>query len=66
LKSLRIRSTELARVARRGATTFGSPSRVIDSGDTPKKKVDSAIRIFDTAERISYPEYLTRAVTFGT
>jgi hypothetical protein len=34
--------------------------------DTPKKKVDSAIRIFDTPERISYPEYLTRAVTFGT
>jgi predicted ATPase len=32
--------------------------------DTPKKKVDSAIRIFDTSETISYPEYLTRAITF--
>lgn len=34
--------------------------------DTPKKKVDSAIRIFDTSETISYPEYLTRAMTFDT
>ncbi len=34
--------------------------------DTPKKKVDSAIRIFDTSETISYPEYLTRAITFDT
>lgn len=33
--------------------------------DTPKKKVDSAIRIFDTSETISYPEYLTGAITFG-
>jgi predicted ATPase len=33
--------------------------------DTPKKKVDSAIRIFDTAETLCYPEYLKRAVTFG-
>lgn len=33
--------------------------------DTGKKKVDSAIRIFDTSETISYPEYLTKAVTFG-
>jgi putative ATP-dependent endonuclease of the OLD family len=32
--------------------------------DTPKKKVDSAIRIFDTSETISCPEYLTRAITF--
>lgn len=34
--------------------------------DTPKKKVDSAIRIFDASETISYPEYLAKAVTFGT
>ncbi len=34
--------------------------------DTAKKKVDSAIRIFDTPEMISYPDYLTKAVTFGT
>lgn len=33
--------------------------------DTSRKKVDSAIRIFDTAETISYPNYLTRAITFG-
>ena len=33
--------------------------------DTGKKKVDSAIRIFDTSETIAYPEYLTKAVTFG-
>ncbi len=32
--------------------------------DTPKKKVDSAIRIFDTSETIFYPDYLTQAVTF--
>lgn len=32
--------------------------------DTPKKKVDSAIRIFDNSETISYPEYLTKAITF--
>lgn len=29
------------------------------------KKVDSAIRIFDSTDPISYPEYLTKAVTFG-
>jgi predicted ATPase len=34
--------------------------------DAPKKKVDSAVRIFDTLETISYPDYLTKAVTFGT
>jgi len=34
--------------------------------DTSKKKVDSAIRIFDTPETISYPDYLTKAVSFGT
>lgn len=34
--------------------------------DTPRKKVDSAIRIFDTPETISYPDYLTKAMTFGT
>lgn len=32
----------------------------------PKKKVDSAIRIFDSPETISYPDYLTKAVTFAT
>lgn len=31
----------------------------------PKKKVDSAIRIFDTAETIKYPDYLRKAVSFG-
>lgn len=31
----------------------------------PKKKVDSAIRIFDTAETINYPDYLKKAVSFG-
>lgn len=31
-----------------------------------KKKVDSAIRIFDTSEALSYPEYLIKAITFGT
>jgi predicted ATPase len=34
--------------------------------DTPKKKVDSAIRIFDTPETIFYPDYLTKAATFDT
>ena len=34
--------------------------------DSPRKKVDSAIRIFDTPEAISYPDYLTKAMTFGT
>lgn len=34
--------------------------------DTSTKKVDSAIRIFDTHETISYPDYLKKAVTFGT
>lgn len=34
--------------------------------DTPRKKVDSAIRIFDASENISYPDYLTKAVTFDT
>ena len=29
------------------------------------KKVDSAIRIFDSAVAIKYPEYLTKAVTFA-
>jgi predicted ATPase len=29
------------------------------------KKVDSAIRVFDSTVPISYPEYLTKAVTFG-
>jgi putative ATP-dependent endonuclease of the OLD family len=29
------------------------------------KKVDSAIRIFDTNETIAFPPYLTKAVTFG-
>ena len=33
--------------------------------DSSKKKVDSAVRIFDTSETISYPDYLTKAVTFG-
>lgn len=33
-------------------------------GDAAKKKVDSAIRIFDAPETISYPNYLVRAVTF--
>lgn len=33
--------------------------------DTSKKKVDSAIRIFDTCATISYPEYLEKAITFG-
>ncbi|OPY76115.1 MAG: chromosome segregation protein [Syntrophorhabdus sp. PtaU1.Bin058] len=32
--------------------------------DNPKKKVDSAIRIFDTSETISYPKYLMRAISF--
>lgn len=40
-------------------------SFIKDWYDTSKKKVDSAIRIFDTTETISYPEYLTRAITFG-
>jgi putative ATP-dependent endonuclease of OLD family len=31
----------------------------------PKKKVDSAIRIFDTSETITYPDYLKKAVNFG-
>lgn len=35
-------------------------------GETAKKKVDSAIRIFDTAEKIKFPDYLTKAVTFGS
>lgn len=30
------------------------------------KKVDSAIRIFDSEEEINYPEYLVKAVDFGT
>lgn len=34
-------------------------------GDAAKKKVDSAIRIFDTSETINYPDYLKKAVTFG-
>jgi predicted ATPase len=34
--------------------------------DTPRKKVDSAMRIFDSLETISYPEYLTKAATFVT
>jgi len=49
---------------------YGSRSQVhlhVMNGwyDTPKKKVDSAIRIFETSEAISYPKYLTRAITFG-
>jgi putative ATP-dependent endonuclease of OLD family len=31
----------------------------------PKKKVDSAIRIFDKPEVIKYPDYLTKAVSFA-
>ena len=34
--------------------------------DNSKKKVDSAIRIFDTSETISYPKYLEEAITFDT
>lgn len=32
--------------------------------DTSKKKVDSAIRIFDTSITILFPEYLTKAISF--
>lgn len=34
--------------------------------DSGSKKVDSAIRIFESADNIAYPEYLTKAVEFGT
>ena len=34
--------------------------------DSGKKKVDSAIRIFDSPDPISFPEYLTKAVTFAS
>lgn len=37
-----------------------------DGKDSGGKKVDSAIRIFDSEENIAYPEYLTKAVEFGT
>jgi len=30
------------------------------------KKVDSAIRIFDSTVAINYPEYLIEAMTFGS
>lgn len=33
--------------------------------DAGSKKVDSAVRIFDSKETISFPSYLTQAVTFG-
>jgi predicted ATPase len=33
--------------------------------DAGSKKVDSAIRIFDSAVTINYPDYLTKAVDFG-
>ena len=33
-------------------------------GNAAKKKVDSAIRIFDTPKTISYPDYLTKVVSF--
>lgn len=31
----------------------------------PKKKVDSAMRIFETTRTINFPDYLKRAVSFG-
>jgi putative ATP-dependent endonuclease of OLD family len=35
------------------------------SGSSGSKKVDSAIRLFETAETILFPEYLKKAVSFG-
>jgi putative ATP-dependent endonuclease of the OLD family len=35
-------------------------------GNAGGRKVDSAIRIFDSAETIVFPDYLTKAVTFDT
>lgn len=37
-----------------------------DGSDSGGKKVDSAIRIFDSGEDISYPKYLQEAVQFDT
>jgi hypothetical protein len=34
--------------------------------DTGSKKVDSAIRIFDSDKDIIFPEYLTKAVQFDS
>jgi putative ATP-dependent endonuclease of OLD family len=34
------------------------------AGDSGKKKVDSAIRIFDSSEAIGFPDYMMKAVTF--
>ena len=46
-----------------GKRVFLTAWYLTDGG--PKKKVDSAIRIFDTAEAIKYPDYLKKAVSFG-